>query len=112
MVVIETYFPGAHYEANDAAREDYSQMLGARAAAAPPGVPVTRWKRYAKKPPKPTLAQTKRPKRLLINDLTIHLRPYACAVDYTIVVMGIPSSQPGDWAWVSSSTRAVLALSS
>ena len=37
MVVVETYFPGATYEASDAAREDYSQMLGARAKAAPPG---------------------------------------------------------------------------
>ena len=37
MVVIETYFPDAANEANDAAREDYSQTLGARAAAALPG---------------------------------------------------------------------------
>ena len=77
MVVIEAYFPGATYEANDAAREDYSQTLGTRAAAALPGAPVARWKRGAK-PPKPTLVQIKRPKRLLIDDLTMmHLRPYA-----------------------------------
>ena len=62
-------------------------MLGARAAAAPPGDSATRWKRGAK-PPKPTLVQTKRPTRLLIDDLTMHLRPYACVVDRTIVIMG------------------------
>ena len=39
-------------------------------------------------PPRPTLVQTKRPKRLLIADLTIHLRPYACGVNCTIVIMG------------------------
>ena len=32
--------------------------------------------------------QTKRPKRLLIDDLTMHLRPYACGVNCTIVIMG------------------------
>ena len=74
MVVIETYFPNAPCEASDAAREDYSQMLDARVVAAPFGVSATRWKRDAK-PPKPTLVQTKRPKRLLIDDLTVHLRP-------------------------------------
>ena len=45
MVVIETYFPDVTYETNDATREDYSQTLGARAAAALPGASVTRWKR-------------------------------------------------------------------
>ena len=42
MVATETYFPGATYEANDETREDYSQTLGARAAAALPGVLATR----------------------------------------------------------------------
>ena len=74
MVVVETYFPGATYEANDATREDFSQTPGARAAAALLGVSTTRWKRGAASP-KPTLVQTKRPKRLLIDDLTMHLRP-------------------------------------
>ena len=69
------------------AREDYSQMLGARAAAAPPGDSATRWKRGAK-PPKPKLVQTKRPKRLLIDDLTMHLRPYVCDIYCTIIIMG------------------------
>ena len=69
------------------AREEYSQTLGARAAAALPGVSATRWKRGAA-PLKPTLVQTKRPKRLLIDDLTVHLRPYACGVDCTIAIMG------------------------
>ena len=50
MVVVETYFPGAPYEASDAAREENSQMLSARAAAAPPGVSAARWKRDAKPP--------------------------------------------------------------
>ena len=80
MDVVETYFPDATYEASDAAREDYSQVLGARAAAAaPPGDSAMRWK-HGTKPPTPTLAQTKRPKRLLIDGLTVHLRPYACDV--------------------------------
>ena len=87
MVVIEAYFPGATYEANDATREDYSQTLGSRAAAALPGASLTRWMRGAK-PPKPTLVQTKRPKRLLIDDLTMHLRPYAYDANCTIVIMG------------------------
>ena len=87
MVVVETYFPDATYESDNATREDYSQTLGARAAAALPGVSATRWKRGAA-PPKPTLVQTKRPKRLLIDDLTMHLRPYACDVDCTIIIMG------------------------
>ena len=42
MVVIEAYFPGATYEANDATREDYSQTLGARASAPLPGASATR----------------------------------------------------------------------
>ena len=54
MVVIETYFPDATYEADNTAREDYSQTLGARAAAALPGVSAARWKHGAA-PPKPTL---------------------------------------------------------
>ena len=87
MVVIETYFPDATYESDNATREDYSQTLGARAAAAPPGASATRWKRDAT-PPKPTLVQTKRPKRLLIDDLTMHLRPYAHDANCTIVIMG------------------------
>ena len=87
MVVIETCFPDAAYETNDATRGDYSQTLGARAAAALPGASATWWKRGAK-PPKPTLVHTNRPKRLLIDDLTMHLRPYACDVDCTIVIMG------------------------
>ena len=87
MVVVEAYFPGATYETSDAAREDYSQMLGPRAAAALPGDSATRWKRGAK-PPKPTLVQTKRPKRLLIDDLTMHLRPYVCDIYCTIIIMG------------------------
>ena len=87
MVVIETYFPDAAYEADNTSREDYSQTLGARAAAALPGVSAARWKHGAA-PPKPTLVQTKRPKRLLIDDLTMHLRPYACGVNCTIVIMG------------------------
>ena len=87
MVVIETYFPDATYEADNVTREDYSQTLGARAAAALPGVSVARWKHGAA-PPKPALVQTKRPKRLLIDDLTMHLRPYACDVDCTIIIMG------------------------
>ena len=87
MVVIEAYFPDAAYEADNATREDYSQTLGARAAAALPGVSAARWKHGAA-PPKPTLVQTKRPKRLLIDDLTMHLRPYACGVNCTIVIMG------------------------
>jgi hypothetical protein len=41
IAVVETHFPDATYEASDAAREDYSQMLGARAAAAPPGDSAT-----------------------------------------------------------------------
>ena len=85
--MVEAYFPDATYEASDVARKDYSQMLGARAAAAPPEVSETRWKRDAK-PPKPTLMQTNRPKRLLIGDLTMHLQPCAYGVDCTIVVMG------------------------
>ena len=87
MVVIVTYFPDAAYESDNATREDYSQTLGARAAAALPGVSAARWKHGAA-PPKPTLVQTKRPKRLLIDDLTMHLRPYACDVNCTIVIMG------------------------
>ena len=62
-------------------------MLDARAAVAPPEVSAARWKRDAK-PPKPTLAQTKWPKRLLIGDLAMYLRPYTWDVDCTIVVMG------------------------
>ena len=62
-------------------------MLGARAAAAPQRDSARRLKRGAK-PPKPTLVQTKRPKRLLIDDLAMHLRPYACDVDCTITIMG------------------------
>ena len=42
MVMIEAYIPGATYEANDATREDYSQALGARTAAALPGASATR----------------------------------------------------------------------
>ena len=42
MVVVETYFPDAQYDNLDATREDYSQMLGARAATAPDGVPALR----------------------------------------------------------------------
>ena len=87
MVVIEKYFPDATYEANGATREGYSQTLGACAAATLPRASATRWKRGAK-PPKPTLVQIKRPKRLLIGDLTMHLRPYACDVDCTIAIMG------------------------
>ena len=68
-------------------REDYSQTLGARAAKALPGVSATRWKCGAT-PPKPTLVQTKRPKRLLIDDLTMHLRPCAHDADCTIAIMG------------------------
>ena len=76
--MIETYFLDATYESDNATREDYSQTLGARAAAALPGASATRWKRGAA-PPKPALVQTKRPKRLLIDNLTMHLRP--CAYD-------------------------------
>ena len=87
MIVVETYFSDATYKSDNATRENYSQTLGARAAAALPGASATRWKRGAA-PPKPTLVQTKRPKRLLIDDLTMHLRPYACDANCTIVIMG------------------------
>ena len=87
MVFIETYFPDATYELDNVAREDYSQMLGSSAAAALPGVSATRWKRGAA-PPKPKMVQTKRPKRLLIDDLTMHLRPCAYDANCTIVIMG------------------------
>ena len=55
----------------------------ADAPTAPVGAPER-----GEKPPKPTLVQTKRPKRLLIDGLTLHLRPCACDVDCTIVIMG------------------------
>ena len=71
--MIEAYFPDATDEANGAMRGDYSQTLGARAAAALPGASVTRWKRGAT-PPKPTLVQTKRPKRQL-GDVQSMLTP-------------------------------------
>ena len=89
MVVVETYFPDAGYEPDNEQREDYSQTLGARAAVAPAGTPEMKWKR-GMTPPKPTLEQTKRPKRLLIDDLTMHLRQYACDADaISLIVLSL-----------------------
>ena len=45
--MVEASFPDATYESGNATREDYSQTLGARAAAALPGASVARWKRGA-----------------------------------------------------------------
>ena len=76
MVVVQTYFPDAQYSEGDATREDYSQLLGVRAAAVKDGTPEGRW-RLSMQPMKPDPTLVKHPKRLLMSDLTTHLMFYA-----------------------------------
>ena len=51
MVVVQVYFPDAHYSITSTA-ESYSQLLGVKAAAVTQGTPAGRW-RLGTAPPKP-----------------------------------------------------------
>ena len=86
MVVVQVYFPDAHYSSTSKA-ESYSQLLGAKAAVVTQGTPAGKW-RLGMAPSKPDSAQLQHLRRLLMADLETHLMHYALDPNCTLILMG------------------------
>ena len=77
LVVVQAYFPDSEYVIE----------LGTLAASAPSGSSRSIWK-PGKVPPKPAHALIRHPKRLLMDNITMHLAHYANDKRCTLVIMG------------------------
>ena len=86
-MVVQAYFPDSEYVKTDKRCGNYSFELGALAEAAPTGVSRSSWK-PGKVAPKPPHALIRHPKRLLMDDITMHLAHYANDKRCTLVIMG------------------------
>ena len=75
-MVVQAHFPDSEYVKTEKRCGKYSFELGALAEAAPSGTPRSSWK-PGKVPPKPPHALVRHPKRLLMDDITMHLAHYA-----------------------------------
>ena len=87
LVVVQAYFPDSEYVKTEKRCGNYSFELGVLAEKAPSGVSRSSWK-PGKVPPKPPHALVRHPKRLLMDDVTMHLSHYANDKKCTLVIMG------------------------
>ena len=87
LVVVQAYFPDSEYVKTEKRCGNYSFELGALAEKAPAGTSRSSWK-PGKVPPKPPHASIRHPKRLLMDDITMHLAHYANDKRCTLIVMG------------------------
>jgi hypothetical protein len=87
LVVVQAYFPDSEYVKTEKRCGNYSFELGVLAEKAPPGVSRSSWK-PGKVPPKPPHALIRHPKRLLMDDVTMHLAHYANDKKCTLIIMG------------------------
>ena len=85
LVVVQAYFPDSEYVKTEKRCGNYSFELGALAEAAPSGTSRSSWK-PGKVPPKPPHALIRHPKRLLMDDITMHLAHYANDKRCTLVI--------------------------
>ena len=76
VVVVQAYFPDSEYVKTEKRCGNCSFELGELAASAPTGSSHSSWK-PGKVPPKPAHALARHPKRLLMDDTTMHLAHYA-----------------------------------
>ena len=74
--MVQAYFPDSEYVKTEKRCGNYSFELGALAEKAPSGTSRSSWK-PGKVPPKPPHALIRHPKRLLMDDITMHLAHYA-----------------------------------
>ena len=86
-MVVQAHFPDSEYVKTEKRCGNYSFELGALAASAPSGSSRISWK-PGKVPPKPAHALIRHPKRLLMDDITMHLAHYANDKRSTLVIMG------------------------
>ena len=87
LVVVQAYFPDSEYVNTEKRCDNYSFELGTLATSAPPGSSRSSWK-PGKVLPKPAHALIRHPKRLHIDDITMHLAHYANDKRCTLVIMG------------------------
>ena len=76
FVVVQAHCPDSKYVKTEKRCGNYSFELGALAATVPSGTSRSSWK-PGKVPPKPPHALVRHPKRLLMDDTTMHLAHYA-----------------------------------
>ena len=86
-MVVQAYFLDSEYVKTEKRCGNYSFELGTLAASAPSGSSRSSWK-PGKVPPKPTHALIRHPKRLPMDDVTMHLAHYANDKRCTLVIMG------------------------
>jgi hypothetical protein len=86
---VQAYFLDPGYVKTEKRCGNSSFELGARAPAekAPSGTSRSSWK-PGKVPPKPPRALIRHPKRLLMDDITMHLAHYANDKRCTLIIMG------------------------
>ena len=70
-MVVQAHFPDSEYVKTEKRCGNYSFELGKLAASAPTGSSRSSWK-LGKVPPKPAHALVRHPKRLLMDDITLH----------------------------------------
>ena len=87
LVVVQAYSPDSEYVKTEKRCGNYSFELGVLAASTPTGSSRSNWK-PGKVPPTPAHALVRHPKRLLMDDITIHLAHYANDQRCTLIVMG------------------------
>jgi hypothetical protein len=85
--VVQAYFPESEYVKTEKRCANYSFELGEKAASAPKGSSRSSWK-PGMVPPKPAHSLVRHPRRLLMDDITMHLARYANDQRCTLVVMG------------------------
>ena len=86
-MVVQAHCPDSKYVKTEKRCGNYSFELGALAATVPSGTSRSSWK-PGKVPPKPPHALVRHPKRLLMDDITMHLAHYANDKRCTLVIMG------------------------
>ena len=85
--MVQVYAPDTTYDVNNDDRGDYSQELGRKAETIVGGVTNEKWS-IGEKLKKPSNNMIEHPKRLLFNDLRLHLAHYALDPHCTLVLMG------------------------
>ena len=85
-MVVQAHCPDSKYVKTEKRCGNYSFELGALAATVPSGTSRSSWK-PGKVPPKPPHALVRHPKRLLIDDITMHLAHYANDKRCTLGIM-------------------------
>ena len=90
LVVVQAHFPDSEYVKTEKRCGNYSFGLGEKAASAPKGSSRNSWK-PGLVPPKPAHSAVRHPKRLLMDDLTMHLARYPNDRRCTLVVVTTPT---------------------